>query len=162
TGMRDTYERALSTFKMEWGQGLATARNTLDAPDETAARGALGILERSIGTPRSIIRQFEFALKFDARSALALVNAPTLGMHSPHTIWPEAWVRNTAEQIRGARFTVMPGYGSWDTAKQDAFCDVIETFLTGQRPKIADVDRVLATVLFTDIVNSTGHATELG
>ena len=42
-----------------------------------------------------------------------------------------------------------------DELKQDAFCDVIEEFLTGQRPPASDVDRVLATVLFTDIVDST-------
>jgi class 3 adenylate cyclase len=54
------------------------------------------------------------------------------------------------------------GYGSWDPVKQDAFIDVIEEFLTGQRPPVADVDRVLATVLFTDIVDSTRRASELG
>src|SRR6185369_143155 len=121
----------------------------------------LGALERSIGTPRSMVRQFDFATELDVRSALPLVHVPTLVMHSL-TPWPEAVIRYTAEHIRGARYVDMPGFGSWDTIKLDAFCDVIEEFLTGQRPPVADVDRVLATVLFTDIVDSTRRAAELG
>jgi class 3 adenylate cyclase len=103
-----------------------------------------------------------FGAELDVRAVLPLVDVPALVMHSPHTPWPEAQARYTAKHIRGARFVDMPGFGSWDLVKQDAFCDVIEEFLTGQRPPVADVDRVLATVLFTDIVDSTRHAADLG
>jgi class 3 adenylate cyclase len=54
------------------------------------------------------------------------------------------------------------GAGSWDVPRQNAYIDVIEEFLTGDRPSVADIDRVLATVLFTDIVDSTRHAATLG
>ena len=155
-------ERGLAAFGAAWGTGRVTFSITPDAPDEEAAIEALGMLERSIGTPRSMMRQSRFAAELDVRSALPLIDVPTLVTHSPHTPWPEAQVRYTAEHIRGARFVDMPGFGSWDPHKQDAFCDVIEEFLTGQRPPVGDVDRVLATVLFTDIVDSTARAAQIG
>src|SRR5262245_41739815 len=162
-------ERVLAAFRAAWGTGRGTLRITSDAPDEEAAAESLGALERSIGTPSSMVRQWRFGLELDVRSVLPLIAVPTLVMHSPHTPWQtveqrqvQAQARYVAENIRGARYVEMPGFGSWDLFKQDAFCDVIEEFLTGQRPPVSDVDRVLATVLFTDIVDSTRRAAELG
>jgi len=155
-------EQVIAQFGRSWGTGQSTFRITADAPDPDAATEALGILERSIGTPRSTVRQFRSGVELDVRSVLPLIDVPTLVMHSPHTLWPEAHARYTAAHIRGARFVEMPGFGSWDPAKQDAFCDVIEEFITGQRPPVGDVDRVLATVLFIDIVESTRRAAALG
>jgi hypothetical protein len=149
-------------FRKNWGTGRATLPITPDASDEEAAVEALGALERSIGTPRAMLRQLQFLRELDVRSALPLVDVPTLVIHSQQTPWPEAQARYTAEHIRGARYVDVPGFGSWDTLKQDAFCDVIEEFLTGQRPPVGDVDRVLATVLFTDIVDSSRRAAEMG
>lgn len=154
-------ERGVAALHAAWGTGRVTFRITSDAPDEEAAIEALGMLERSIGTPRSMMRQSRFAAELDVRSALPLIDVPTLVTHSPHTPWG-THARYTAEHIRGARFVDMPGFGSWDPHKQDAFCDVIEEFLTGQRPPVGDVDRVLATVLFTDIVDSTARAAQIG
>ena len=159
----DGMERGVAAaFRAAWGTGRGTFSITSHAPDEEAAIEALGMLERSIGTPRSMMRQSRFAAELDVRSALPLIDVPTLVTHSPHTPWAEAHARYTAEHIRGARFVDMPGFGSWDPHKQDAFCDVIEEFLTGQRPPVGDVDRVLATVLFTDIVDSTARAAQIG
>src|SRR5262245_2049214 len=156
-------ERFVTHFRATWGTGRATFRITSDAPDAEAAVEALGALERSIGTPRSMVRQLEFGMELDVRSALPLIDVPTLVvMRSQNRPWPEAEVRYTAEHIRGARCLDTPGIGSWDPLKQDAVCDVIEEFLTGQRPPVGDIDRVLATVLFTDIVDSTRRAAQLG
>jgi class 3 adenylate cyclase/pimeloyl-ACP methyl ester carboxylesterase len=155
-------QRRAEEFVAAWGTGRASALVTTDAPDAEEAGEAFGALERSIGTPRSALRQFLFGAELDVRAVLPLIDVPALVMHSPHTPWPEAQARYTAEHIGGARFVDMPGFGSWDLVKQDAFCDVIEEFLTGQRPPVGDVDRVLATVLFTDIVDSTRRAAELG
>src|SRR5262249_49794 len=141
-----------------WGTGRRSFLFTSDAPDEEAAIEGLGILERSVRTPRSMVREAAFGMELDVRAALPLIDVPTLVMHWPACPRPEAQVRYTAEHIRGARYVDMPGPGSWDPLKQDASCDVIEEFLTGRWPPVGDVDRVLATVLFTDIVNSTRHA----
>ncbi len=155
-------QRHAEDFAATWGTGRPSFLVTTDAPDAEMAMDALAALERSVGTPQSALRQFQFGLELDLREVLPVIDVPTLVMHSPHTPWPERVARYTADHIHGARFVSMPGFGSWDRQKQDAFCDVIEEFLTGQRPPVEDVDRVLATVLFTDIVDSTRRAAELG
>jgi class 3 adenylate cyclase/alpha-beta hydrolase superfamily lysophospholipase len=155
-------QRAMAVVSGLWGTGRTSLQFTSDAPDEEAAIEALAILERSVRTPRSMVREAAFETELDVRAALPLIDVPTLVMHWPKSPKPEAQVRYTAEHIRGARYVDMPGPASWDPLKQDASCDVIEEFLTGYRPPVGDVDRLLATVLFTDIVNSTRHAAELG
>ena len=160
----DEAEAAFSNFATTWGTGRRLLPYTTDAPDEAAALDALAVLERSVGTPRSMRRYQEVMDAVDVRSALPLVEAPTLVMHTRRLArFPHILTRYLADHIRGARYVEMPvGVGSWDVAKQDVYIDVIEEFLTGQRPPVADVDRVLATVLFTDIVDSTRHAADLG
>jgi class 3 adenylate cyclase len=155
-------EGAVMSFRTFWGTGRALLFGARDTLDEEAAIDALAAIERSIGTPRSIVRQFTSLAGIDLQPALPLIEAPALVIHSPSSVFPEADVRDTAEHIRGARYVEMEGYGSWDLVKQDAFIDVIEEFLTGQRPPVAEVDRVLATVLFTDIVDSTRRLAEVG
>jgi class 3 adenylate cyclase/pimeloyl-ACP methyl ester carboxylesterase len=158
----EEFEHRIARLRGNWGTGRQMFRMTSDAPDEKAATEAIGAFERSIGTPRSIARQFQFVAELDVRAVLPLIDVPTLVMHSRHLPTSEAHARYTAEHIRGARFVDAPGYGSWDPVKQDVFCDVIEEFLTGQRPPVRDADRILATVLFTDIVDSSRRAAELG
>lgn len=155
-------EVALAHFRKTWGTGRALFQSSRDAPDEASALEVLAALERSIGTPRAITRQFEYLAGLNAQSAMSLVDVPALVLHSPSSIFPVEVVRRTAETLRQARYVEVEGYGSWDHATQDTFIDVIEEFLTGQRPVVTDLDRVLATVLFTDIVDSTRRAAELG
>src|SRR5215472_3462774 len=75
-------QRFVAAFTAAWGTGRTAFQITSDAPDEEAAVRALGFLERSIGTPRAMARQFEFGMKLDVRSALPLVEVPTLVMLS--------------------------------------------------------------------------------
>ncbi len=156
------FEGAVSHNRAHWGSGHALFPLTCDARDEEAAVAALAVLERSIGTPRTIVRHLEFSRTLDVRSALPLIEVPALVTHARSSRWPVSQVRYTADHVRGARYVETEKFASWDTAEQDAFIDVIEEFLTGQRPPVGDVDRVLATVLFTDIVDSTRRAAELG
>ena len=99
----------------------------------------------------------------DIRSILPTISAPTLVMHrvDDQVEVVEAG-RDVASRIPGALFVEMPGGDDapW-VGDQDALFEEIERFLIGRR-HVADVDRVLATVLFTDIVDSTTRAVELG
>ena len=160
----DEFEVVAASFAGDWGTGTVSAALTTDASNEETARDALAVLERSVGTPRAALRQLRLGHAMDVRSALPLVKAPTLVIYTPRSQpFPASLIRYTAEHIPGARYVELPSPStSWDVAKQDAYIDVIEEFLTGQRPAHADVDRVLATVLFTDIVESTKHAARLG
>jgi hypothetical protein len=97
----------------------------------------------------------------DMRPALPSVQAPTLFLYR-QGLRGAALARDDTQQVRGAKFVELPGedflFFAGDTGPM---LDAIEEFLTGQLPA-RHSDRVLATVLFTDIVGSTEHAARLG
>jgi class 3 adenylate cyclase len=97
----------------------------------------------------------------DVREVLPAVRVPTLVLHRADEILAEA-SRYVGERIPGAKIVELPGadHMPW-LGDQAAALDEIEEFLTGVRPHPA-LDRVLATVLFTDIVGSTELAADLG
>jgi Adenylate and Guanylate cyclase catalytic domain len=101
--------------------------------------------------------------QIDIRDTLPVIRVPTLVLHRTgdlDTSIEEG--RYLAAHIPGARFVGLPGADHLPWAgDQDAILDEVEEFLTGVRP-VPEPDRVLATVLFTDIVGSTEHAAELG
>jgi class 3 adenylate cyclase len=101
--------------------------------------------------------------QIDVRPALATIGVPTLVVHrTGDRALPVEGARYLAERIRGARLVELPGNDHLPfVGDQDAILDEIEEFLTGVRRGAGD-DRVLATVLFTDIVGSTKRAVELG
>jgi class 3 adenylate cyclase len=99
----------------------------------------------------------------DVRDMLGSVAVPTLILHRANCLFiPPTHGKYLAEQIAGSTYIEMPGedtlYWVGDSA---AILDEIEEFLTGTRSG-ADVERVLTTIVFTDIVGSTGRAAELG
>ena len=97
----------------------------------------------------------------DIRHVLPAIRVPTLVLHRTDEVLAEA-SRYVGAQIPGARMVELPGadHMPW-LGDQDAPLDEIEEFLTGVRPH-PSLDRVLATVLFTDIVGSTELAADLG
>jgi len=107
--------------------------------------------------------QMKLVFGGDVRSALPSIDVPTLVMHRPENALIAAeHSAYLAEQIRGARYVELPGvdflfYG--DDA--DATLGEIEEFLTGFRGDVA-AERVLATVLFTDVVQSTERLVDAG
>jgi class 3 adenylate cyclase/pimeloyl-ACP methyl ester carboxylesterase len=119
----------------------------------------------SAATPRSAAMQLDYVLSsLDVRAALSLVQAPTLILqYSEGLLTSMDMARYMADRIQGARLIELPGsipaglstaeFGLW-------IADVIE-LVTGERPP-ADIDRVLTTVLFTDIVGSTHRAARVG
>ena len=101
--------------------------------------------------------------QIDIRQTLSAIRVPTLVLHRSgdlDTSIEEG--RYLAAHIPGARFVDLPGadHLPW-VGDQDTLVDEVQEFLTGTRPA-AEPDRVLATVVFTDIVASTEHAAELG
>jgi class 3 adenylate cyclase len=98
----------------------------------------------------------------DVRELLPGISVPTLVLHRERNRFvSRRFGRYLAEHVEGARFVTVPGadHLPW-TGDADTLLDEIEEFLTGQRHGSAD--RVLTTVLFTDIVGSTAHAGRLG
>jgi class 3 adenylate cyclase/predicted esterase len=139
-------------FGAIWARGL---RDT-----EMLAR-----VERAMGTPGSMAAAIRAAASFDARSALPFVQAPTLVVHcSDDPIIPIAAGRALASRIPGSTFVELDGafHGSARPEDMDRYCDVIEEFLLGSVGSSGRSERVLATVLFTDIVESTEQAVARG
>jgi pimeloyl-ACP methyl ester carboxylesterase len=103
-------------------------------------------------------------MQIDISDILSTIRVPTLVIHRTEDVLIKIeGGRYLAQNIPGARYMVLPGKDHLPFVgdNADEIADAIEEFLTGSRPPVA-VDRVLATVLFTDIVGSTEKATALG
>ncbi len=102
-------------------------------------------------------------MEIDIRDVLPAIRVPTLVIHrSEDRVIPVESGRYLAEHIPDAKLVELPGQDHFPfVGDMDAIVDEIEEFLTGSR-RVREPDRVLATVLFTDIVGSTERAAELG
>ncbi|MFZ0141924.1 MAG: adenylate/guanylate cyclase domain-containing protein [Aeromicrobium sp.] len=118
---------------------------------------------RSSASPTVSVRMWLNGTQWDVRPALAAISAPTLVLHHTGNRYIRANNgRYMAEHIRGAKFVELAGDDClFFAGDQEDSLGEIEDFLTGTR-SAPEHDRVLATVLFTDIVSSTQRATELG
>lgn len=130
--------------------------------DDQFVRNLERYLRRSAspGAAAALLRMNSY---IDVRDVLPTIRVPTLVLHrtGDHDV-DVAEGRYLASKIPGARFVELPGDDHWISAgNPDEIADEIESFLTGTRPA-EELDRVLATVLFTDIVDSTKRAVELG
>ena len=132
------------------------------APSEAADIGFLdesARWTRLAATPRAAAAQYDYLLRtVDVREALPLIQAPTRVVHvrdSP--IIPIEHGRYLAAHIAGAELVELPGGDLAMTPNLAAVTDELSEFLTGERLPV-DVDRVLTTVVFTDIVGSTARA----
>jgi pimeloyl-ACP methyl ester carboxylesterase len=120
-------------------------------------------LERSGASPAMVQQIFEMFLDIDVRAILPTIHVPTLVLHRRgDRVVNRRAGRELAAQIPGARYVELPGIDHLPWAGDaDAVLGEIEEFLTGTRA-VPEPDRVLATVMFTDIVGSTKRAVELG
>jgi class 3 adenylate cyclase len=112
-------------------------------------------------SPAERVWRVESAFNVDLRAALGALRVPTLVI--THRDRPGArQSQHIATQVDGAKHLDLAGADSLPFASDSvASLDTVEEFLTGHLPPV-QLDRVLATILFTDIVNSTGHAAKLG
>ncbi|MGH2785142.1 MAG: alpha/beta fold hydrolase [Actinomycetota bacterium] len=118
---------------------------------------------RSCMTPHGADVQFRYLLELDVREQAAAIHVPTLILQRANNPFvPTAIGKDLAERIEGSRYIEVPGSDVWSsTENPELFLGPIEEFVTGAKPAV-EVDRVLATVMFTDIVGSTTTAADLG
>lgn len=120
-------------------------------------------LFRHATSPGMVRRLASVSFRHDVREVLPTVRVPTLVLHRSGNLFRRVGNgRYLAEHIVGARYIELPGVEEhpW-SGDQDGLIDEIEEFLTGVR-RGAEPDRVLATVLFTDLVSSTEQAATMG
>src|SRR5262249_25859883 len=120
-------------------------------------------LQRNAASPAMTQQIFEMFLGTDVRDVLPTIHVPTLVTHRRgHRVVNCRAGKDLAERIPGARYVELEGIDHLPWAgDSDAVVGEVEEFLTGAR-SAAEPDRVLATVMFTDIVGSTERAGELG
>lgn len=149
------------TFK-RWGDGARLSKVFVPSANELERR-AYGVFMRAAASPRMAKALIETNEQIDVRDVLPSVHMPALVLHvDGDRAMPVEGGKLLADGIPGARFASYPGinHAIW-IGDFDAIVDEIERFVTGA-VHYANSDRVLATVLFTDIVASTTRAAELG
>jgi class 3 adenylate cyclase len=156
----ESYGELIGPF---WGKGSSIDVFSPSVAGDPRAREFMARLERAAGSPMRVWALVNVFLETDVRDALPLIQAPTLVMHRRHdqavNVRAARWL---ARQIAGSRYVEFEGRDHFPWVGDcDAPLAVMEEFLTGVRPS-ATPGRVLATVVFTDIVDSTRQAAELG
>ena len=145
-----------------WGTGNALERFSPNLTGDERLMRWWVRMERSIMTPRDLRAQFVVLRQLDVRPILPSINVPTLVLHREDVVIPAQNARYLAERIPDAKLRILPGnesvawLGDWDSV-----ADEIESFVAGDQPRTR-TDRILAAVLFTDIVGSTQLAAEIG
>jgi class 3 adenylate cyclase len=117
---------------------------------------------RASATPRTAAALMDNLLATDVREVLPLIRVPTLVLQgTAQPLVPVEYGSYIADHIEGAVFVLLPGGDASFTQANLVIADEIAEFLTGERPSF-EVERVLTTVLFTDIVDSTQRAAAMG
>lgn len=161
---RAEFEQAMDLERVieRWGKGLSTDYLFPRRQGDEAFRNWFGRLQMQSATPNDAVAFMRMAFEIDVRHVAPSVKVPTLILH--RTEDPVCHVENArwlARAIEGSRYLELPGNDHVPWADQDEILAETQEFLTGVREP-AEPDRVLATVLFTDIVGSTEHAQALG
>jgi class 3 adenylate cyclase len=161
----EEWRRELEHDVRSWGTVEAVREYWPEATDEQAEQRARE--ERLSATPNAYRAIEEMNMSIDVRDVLGAIAVPTLVLHRAGDHLPIAAARWTAERIPGAQFVELEGNahmiprGDWR-----AVADEVEKFLTHVHERgdweEPEHERVLTTILFTDLVGSTARAAELG
>jgi class 3 adenylate cyclase/pimeloyl-ACP methyl ester carboxylesterase len=156
-------EEFRAAFLGMWGTGEFQHAINPDMPWNEEIRAAWARVERLAASPRTVALMLPLVAEMDVRALLPTVRVPTLVLHSTDDpAIPSAGGNDVADRIPDAKYVELPGRNMYHFVEpwRPSFQEIYE-FLTGHRAEVAD-DRVLATVLFTDIVDSTRRAAEIG
>jgi class 3 adenylate cyclase len=159
----DVRAAEIEAIERDWGVDAGVAKMAPSAAHDEAFGRRLATYFRRSASPGAAAALIRMNTQIDIRQILPTIRVPTLILHRTGDLDTHVeegrWI---ARQVPGAHFVELPGIDHFPwVGDQDAMLDEVEEFLTGARPA-PTVDRVLATVLFVDIVDSTQRAAELG
>jgi class 3 adenylate cyclase/alpha-beta hydrolase superfamily lysophospholipase len=160
---REEHEAAFKAFEKHWGTPIGLKTMAPSVANDEQARQWFAHWLRVSASPAAGVTLYRMNIEVDIRCILPTIRVPTLVLHrSGDRLIPCQAGRYMAEQIPAAKFVELPGddHVAW-IGNSDPLLGEVQEFLTGERPVI-EVDRVLATVLFVDIVQSTQRATAIG
>jgi len=156
-------ERYLQITEQGWGHGVALPFLAPTMAGDEAFKRWFAKLERQGASPGNMLAVLRLHRDVDIRQVLPAIHVPALVLHRAGDAYREVGHgRYLAAHIPGAKYVELPGPDHLAyVGDQDAVLDEVEEFLTGVR-RGPEPDRVLATVLFTDIVGSTERAVAAG
>jgi class 3 adenylate cyclase/pimeloyl-ACP methyl ester carboxylesterase len=156
-------EETIAAMATMWGTGEYQHAINPDIPWNEEIRAGWARMERLAASPATVAIMMPLASELDVTAVLPTVRVPTLVVHhAGDPLITPAMGKYVADHIPDAKYVELPGRNMYHFVEpwRDSFQEIAE-FLTGQQAVVAD-DRVLATVLFTDIVDSTRRAAEIG
>jgi class 3 adenylate cyclase len=160
---REEREREHELLEREWAGEMDVSVLAPSAVDDPALMQRIATFFRRSASPGAAVALNRMNTEIDTRALLPTVGVPTLVLQRAGdqevNAEEERWI---ASQIPGAKYVELPGgdHLPW-VGDSDGLLDEVEEFLTGVRPA-PELDRVLATVLFSDIVGSTERVAEAG
>jgi class 3 adenylate cyclase/pimeloyl-ACP methyl ester carboxylesterase len=156
-------QETLDAMVAMWGTGEYQYLLNPDMPWNEEIRATWARMERLAASPRTLALMMPLTAELDVRAVLPTVRVPTLVVqHADDPFITPAMGRYVADHIPGAKYVELPGRNLYHFVEpwRESFQE-LAAFLTGRQAEVAD-DRALATVLFTDIVDSTRRAAEIG
>jgi class 3 adenylate cyclase len=154
--------RIIETMEREWGGPVGVEIWVPSMAGDERFRQWWANYLRLAGSPGTAVSVMRMNMEIDVRHVLPAVRVPTLVIHrTGDRLTRVEQGRYLAERIPAARLAELPGDDHVPFFNSDQIIDEVEEFLTGTR-HATEADRVLATVLFTDIVGSTERAAALG
>src|SRR5262249_51250789 len=161
----DQWERVFDNFEHHWGtaQNIAVTMYTPSLAGDPAGCERRAAYLRASASRGAAVGIMKMTRDLDVRHVLPAIRVPTLILHrTAEQVIDVANARYMAQHIPGAKLVELAGIDhNYLTGGRDALLDEVEVFLTGARHG-HDPERVLATVLFADIVGSTERAAALG
>ena len=156
------FDRFIEVAKRDWGGPVALRLWAPSLADDPAVQRWWAKLLRTGTSPSGAEALLRLYTEIDARHVLPTITAPTLVLHRVgDRMVPFDAGRTIAESVPGAKLVELEGDDHVPLADPDQIVDEVEEFLTGHRGA-PEPDRMLATVLFTDIVDSTARTAQLG
>ena len=158
-------ESFLKFVRGAWYTGKVLSYFVQHAPDPEVALAKLARFERYCCEPAMAEEIMARNIDSDIRHALPSVTVPTMVLHNRHDpLVPLSHAEYYAANIPGAGYKVFDHdfHGSWNAVDSDDSLRATREFLTGNTSRPATLDRILSTVLFTDIADSTSRAAEMG
>jgi len=160
---REEHEAAFIAFERHWGTPIGLKKLAPSVANDERVRQWWAHHMRVSASPGAGVTLYRMNVEVDTRAILPAIRVPTLILHrSGDRLQPCEGARYMARQIPNAKFVELPGddHIPW-IGNVDPLLAEIQEFLTGE-PPVLEADRVLATVLFVDIVQSTQRVAAIG
>ena len=156
-------EKRLNKLENDWGSGITAERFAPNLAQNKEFLQSWGKFERFSLSPGRVRLLWQMARDCDVRHVLPVIRVPTLVLNrSGDQVTPIEGARYLAEHIPGAKYIELTGEDHFPWVGDiDAILKEVKEFVTGVR-YVPEIDRMLVTVLFTDIIGSTERAVELG